>query len=101
MQSTISPLLTFAARCVQVCSRAAGPGHVLRPTLGLNAFFYGVIHLTSYLEFDHAFDAIEEERDRAGALRGDTRSAAGLPDCGEAGQAPDRMKLLESAPKGS
>ena len=30
-----------------------------RRMLGLYAFFYGVAHLSSYVAFDHAFDAIE------------------------------------------
>jgi len=30
----------------------------LRRMLGLFAFFYGVVHFTSYLSFDHVFDAV-------------------------------------------
>jgi methionine sulfoxide reductase heme-binding subunit len=34
-----------------------------RRMLGLYAFFYGVIHLSSYLAFDHAFDAADILKD--------------------------------------
>ena len=34
-----------------------------RRMLGLYAFFYGTVHLSSYLAFDHAFDLLEIGRD--------------------------------------
>lgn len=34
-----------------------------RRMLGLYAFFYGVLHLSSYLSFDHAFDLAEIAKD--------------------------------------
>ena len=34
-----------------------------RRMLGLYAFFYGTLHLSSYVTFDHAFDVIEIARD--------------------------------------
>jgi len=36
-----------------------------RRMLGLYAFFYGTVHLSSYLAFDHAFDPIEIFKDIA------------------------------------
>ena len=35
----------------------------LRRMLGLYAFFYGVVHLSSYVSFDHVFDVMEILRD--------------------------------------
>ncbi|MGH8222154.1 MAG: sulfite oxidase heme-binding subunit YedZ [Woeseiaceae bacterium] len=35
----------------------------LRRTLGLYAFFYGLVHLSSYVSFDHVFDVAEILRD--------------------------------------
>ena len=35
----------------------------LRRMLGLYAFFYGVVHLSSYVSFDHVFDVSEIARD--------------------------------------
>lgn len=35
----------------------------LRRMLGLYAFFYGVLHLSSYVSFDHAFDVLEIVKD--------------------------------------
>ncbi len=35
----------------------------LRRMLGLYAFFYGVVHLSSYVAFDHMFDVIEIVKD--------------------------------------
>lgn len=35
----------------------------LRRMLGLYAFFYGVVHLSSYVAFDHVFDVVEIVKD--------------------------------------
>lgn len=35
----------------------------LRRMLGLFAFFYGVVHLSSYVAFDHVFDVVEIVKD--------------------------------------